>query len=294
MGSAADYGVLFDALRGVHWPARRSVVGTAAGRHHSRLRGVAPELSEYRPYRQGDEARRIDWKLLARSDRAYIRLADDRSIVPTTIIVDASASMAFPTVTRAKWSQAARLALGLAAVALADGDPVGLLVPTRGNTVTLEARTRRGVLAEMARMLSAVLPAESTSLAPAVRRARRTARLVVLSDFLIDEDSLLRDAREHIAAGGEVHVVHLVSREELEPSSRAVMATDPENPLVTRPLVDATRGEYMSAFAAWRDALARAWRSAGASYTLVEAEEPSERAVRRITATGAPSGAVEV
>src|SRR5687768_18613293 len=128
MGGAAGYGELLDALRGVTWPARRAARGSTSGTHRSRLRGVSPEFTEYRPYRQGDDPRRLDWKLLARSDRAYIRLADDHSVLATTIVVDASASMAFPTATLGKWRTACALAVGLAAVAHAGGDPVGLIV----------------------------------------------------------------------------------------------------------------------------------------------------------------------
>lgn len=89
------YGALLDAVRGVRWPARRPVPQGAPGAHHARSRGVAPEFAEYRPYRQGDDPKRLDWKLLARSDRAFVRLAPDHSVLGTTVVVDASASMDF-------------------------------------------------------------------------------------------------------------------------------------------------------------------------------------------------------
>src|SRR5688572_15250045 len=109
---------LFDSLRGLSWPTRRRALGALPGTHRSRLRGTAPELSEYRLYRQGDDPRQLDWKLLARSDRAYIRLAEDRSLLATWFVVDASASMAFPEETKGKWRLAVDVALGLASVAL--------------------------------------------------------------------------------------------------------------------------------------------------------------------------------
>src|SRR5215216_3124507 len=140
-----DYGPLFDALRGVHWPARRAVAGGATGAHQSRMRGVSAEFTEYRTYRQGDDPRRLDWKLLARSDRAYVRLATDRAVLPTTIVVDASASMAFPSDTLAKWRHAREIVVGLAAVAHADGDPVGLVAGGwRDTPLAVPPRTRRG------------------------------------------------------------------------------------------------------------------------------------------------------
>src|SRR3569832_1391218 len=106
MAAAGSYGALLDAVRGVHWPARRAVVSAVAGTHQSKLRGTSAEFTEYRLYRQGDAPRRIDWRLLGLSDRAYIRLATDRAILPTTLLLDASASMAFPVASREKWRRA--------------------------------------------------------------------------------------------------------------------------------------------------------------------------------------------
>ena len=284
MTSVGEYGPLLDALRGVHWRAQRRVAGAAAGLHQSRMRGAAPEFTEYRRYRQGDDPRRIDWRLMGRSDRVYIRLADDRSVMPTSIVLDASASMAFATPAFTKWLQARRIAVGLAAVTLGDGDPVGLVVSVSGQPVGLPARTRRGVLGEIARMVGALSPAGSPSLVPAMRRARGTTRLAIISDFLGDEEAVLREAGERLAAGSEVHAVHLVARQELEPPKRAMMATDPEDPAVLRPLVSEMLNEYASAFGEWREALAQRWRSTGAAYTMVTDDEAPEHAIRRIAA----------
>src|SRR5688500_12077207 len=179
---------LFDSLRGLSWPSRRRALGSLPGTHRSWLRGTAPELSEYRLYRQGDDPRQLDWKLLARSDRAYIRLAEDRSLLSTWFVVDASASMKFPEETRAKWTLAGDLTLGLASVALAAGDPVGLLVAHPAPPPRTPPRSRRGTLGEMAATLAAIEPAGSIPLAPLLADARPGVRLVVISDFLGDEE----------------------------------------------------------------------------------------------------------
>src|SRR4051795_11963883 len=154
MATVVPYGALLDAVRGVHWQARRAVTGAIAGTHHSKQRGTSAEFTEYRLYRQGDDPRRIDWRLLARSDRAYIRLATDRAVLPTTIVLDASASMAFPIATREKWRRAQEIAVGLAAVIHADGDPVGIAVADDiGGMRVVPPRTRRGVVGEIARVV---------------------------------------------------------------------------------------------------------------------------------------------
>jgi len=277
-----SYGALLDAVRGVHWQARRAVASPMAGTHHSKLRGTSAEFTEYRLYRQGDDPRRIDWRLLGRSDRAYIRLATDRAILPTMLVLDASASMAFPVATRAKWRRAQEIAIGLAAVVHADGDPVGVAVrDDRGLDRLVPPRTRRGVVGEIARVIDAAQPAGADPLAPRLA-ALRSARIAVITDLLGDADELLRAARVHLAAGGEVHLIHIVAREELEPPRRPILAADPEQPALQRLLVDSTRRAYEDAFGEWRAEMARRWRAAGAVYIEVVTDEPAPHAVRRI------------
>jgi uncharacterized protein (DUF58 family) len=275
-------GPLLDAVRGVHWPSRRAVAGGPAGTHQSKMRGTSAEFTEYRLYRQGDDPRRIDWRLLARSDRAYIRLATDRAVLPTTIVLDASSSMAYPLLSHDKWHQAQRIAIGLAAVVHADGDPIGVAVhDERGGRRVVPPRTRRGVVREIARVIDAAEPDGLDPLAPVVASIR-SARIAIITDLLGDADELLRAASVHVVAGGEVHLVHVVAREELDPPRRAILAADPEAPGVQRLLVDATRRGYLDAFREWRAAMATLWRAAGASYVEVVADEEAPHAVRRI------------
>ena len=286
MAAAASYGALLDAVRGVHWPARRTVSSYLPGAHHSTMRGTSAEFTEYRLYRQGDDPRRVDWRLLARSDRAYIRLANDRAVLPTTIVLDTSASMAFPVTTREKWRLAQDLAIGLAAVAHGDGDPVGVaLHDSRAKVAILPPRTRRDVVAEIARVVLAGAPGGSEPVAP-ILRALRTARLVLITDLLGDEEDALRAVRAHIVGGGEAHVAHVIAREELDPPRRTLLAADPEQGFVQRMLVESTRREYEERFASWRGDVARRWRAAGVSYTEVITDEPAPHAVRRIAASG--------
>jgi uncharacterized protein (DUF58 family) len=280
---------LLDELRGLRWPARRVAAATLPGAHRARLRSPGGEFSEYRAYRQGDDPRRLDWRLLARSDRAFIRLADDHALLPTVFVVDASASMAFPADgprRDAKWRTARSVVLGLSAVAHAAGDPVGLAVPGAGSGGRwLPPRARRGVVTELMRALDAVRPAGDAPLAPAVTHAvstTRGARLVVVSDLLGDGDATLRAATTHRAGGGEVYVIHVVDDAELDPPHSTRLAVDPENPTVRRALDDVSRAAYVAAFAEWRAATARAWRDAGATYAMVTTGEPPVRALRRI------------
>ena len=280
-----EYAPLLDAVRAIRWPARSAVRGGIPGAHTSRLRGISAEFTEYRPYRQGDETRRIDWKLFARSDRAYIRLSNDRAILPTMIVLDASASMAFPVATNGKWKLAAQLGVALGAVARNSGDPVGLVI-AGDEPLLLAPRMRRSVTHEIIRAVSGARPRGSTPLSPSVSIASQSGgRLVVVTDLLGDADELLTVASRLVAAGREVHAVHVIAREEIDPSTDAATVSDPEARDVRRALTSDTRDAYLAAFGAWRDRIAHEFSDAGVAYSAaIVGDETPEHLVRRITA----------
>jgi len=282
MSGAAGYGDLLDALRGVTWPARRATRGSTSGTHRSRLRGVSPEFTEYRPYRQGDDPGRLDWRLLARTNRAYLRITSDRATLSTLVLVDASASMAFPEKSLGKWNHARQLAIGLTSIAHASGDPVAVGVVTPHGTVRTAPRTRRGVVTECARVLDAAILIGEVDLSAAMHDAHAARRIVVISDFLGDLAPVLKPAHALLGEGGEVVAVHVVAREELSPSSDAILATDPERDEIRRALTPDTATAYAREFAEWREWLAREWRGAGAQYEMTVTDEPADRVVRRI------------
>lgn len=282
----SDYGPLLDALRGLRWPARRSVGAALPGAHRSRQRGTSGEFTEYRLYRQGDDPKQLDWKLLGRSDRAFVRLTDDRAVVATWLIVDGSASMAFPDADRAaiatKWSVARALAIGLGTVANASSDPVGLLVVSADGTTRLAARTRQGTMGEMARTLDALTCGGHAPLAPLLIMTPVSSRIVIISDLLGDLDALLRAAAQRTAAGAIVECVHVVAAEEITPPKGVYLASDPEHAEVQRVLDRRALVTYHAHFAEFRADAARRWRAAGAGYTEVRTDAPLPRLVRQV------------
>lgn len=285
-GMAPDFAALLDSVRGIRWPARFAVRGGIPGAHTSRMRGISAEFTEYRPYRQGDDLGRIDWRLFARSDRAYIRLSNDRAILPTTIVLDASASMSFPVASQGKWRLASQLAVGLAAVARSSADPVGLVIAREGTTVQLQPRTRQGVIHEMIRAIEDSGPVGAQPLSPALDAATRAAgRVVIITDFLGDADDLLNNAARAVVSAKEVHAIHIIAPEEIDPPKEALLVSDPEAPDVRRPLTRDARDAYLSAYGAWRDRIAHDWSDAGVAFTqAIVGEEEPDHLIRRITA----------
>ena len=277
------YGALLDSVRGLRWRARRASRIAVPGIHPSRVRGTSAEFTEYRAYRQGDDLRKIDWKLFARSDRAHVRISEERAVTPTFVVTDASASMAYPAGASSKWSVAQQLSAALISVAHSGGDPAGLIVPGSPRA-TIPPRTRRGIVAEAIRTLHEVSAAGDGTVAESlIAAARSSSRIAVVSDFLGDLDATIRAAREIIASGKDVYAVHIVAREELDPPDSISAVTDPENTAMRRSLGAESRAAYLRTFREWREATAARWLASGAAYrTVVIGEEPVSHSVRRI------------
>ena len=118
--------LLVHRLAGLGIGGRRVTVGAAGGAHRSPLKGASVEFRQRRPYAPGDEPRHIDWRVLARTDRAFVREFEDETDLRATLLLDASGSMAYGE-PASKFDYAARLAAALAFVLLSAAMPSRLL-----------------------------------------------------------------------------------------------------------------------------------------------------------------------
>lgn len=279
-GRTVDYGQLLERLRGVSWPAARRVSGTRPGTHASRLRGRAPELSEFRAYRQGDDPRDLDWKLLARSDRAFVRLSEDRAIHPTWLLLDASKSMAWPPESLGKWQALCAIAVGLTGIARQASDPVGAVVAGDGVPLFLGLTARPDVTERLIDLLKQVRFGTAEALPGTWRGLPTGGREVLISDLLGDEEVCRKLAAARIAAGSEVVTVHVISSSELEPPASLSRVVDPDSPSTVRIFDQGGRAAYRARLADWQQTARNSWIAAGARYIRVIAESDPAAAVR--------------
>ena len=170
---------------------RHVLAGLGHGIHAGRERGAGVEFSEYRAYAPGDEWRRVDWKLLARADRYYVREAERDSHVAAWLWLDASASMAEPSYQikglDKLWTARTALAC-VAAIAQRQGDAFGLVVCTDGRAdVTPAARGPRQlqrVFAALARASASGGLPDAAALKTALRIAATPAVVFAATDCL--------------------------------------------------------------------------------------------------------------
>jgi uncharacterized protein (DUF58 family) len=170
---------------------RHVLAGLGHGIHAGVERGAGVEFSEYRAYAPGDEWRRVDWKLLARADRYYVREAERDSHVAVWLVLDATASMAEPSrsidgLDKIGYARAILACIG--AIAQRQGDAFGLVVLSDGRTqFTPAARGPRQLHRILAQLQKAEpkgrLP-DAAALRSALHFARSPSLIVAASDFL--------------------------------------------------------------------------------------------------------------
>ena len=148
--------------------ARSPMEGSVSGRHQSPHRGSSVEFAEYRKYVTGDDPRHLDWRVVARSDRFYLKEFEADTNLRCYLVLDCSGSMAFG----GKLAYARRLAATLAYLAVHQGDAVGLTcgpreIPPRRNPAHLQHI--KTVLAEAAPAGPTHLIADLHALAEKIR-----------------------------------------------------------------------------------------------------------------------------
>lgn len=106
--------------------ARTVVDGFMLGVHQSPIPGVGLEFNQFRSYQPGDDVRRVDWKLFARSDRYYVRESEVETSIIVRFILDASASMLHQENNVSKFDYARFLIASLGYLAHQQGDAIGI------------------------------------------------------------------------------------------------------------------------------------------------------------------------
>src|SRR5689334_5302094 len=102
------------AIDDLELAARRVVEGLRAGGHRSPFHGFSADFQQHRPYRIGDDLKYLDWKVLARTDRLYSRQFRETTSMSVMLIIDASASMAYPEKGVSKFRYSSVIAASLA------------------------------------------------------------------------------------------------------------------------------------------------------------------------------------
>lgn len=269
-------------IQDLEWRARVVVEGFLSGLHKSPYHGFSVEFTEYRQYTPGDDPRYIDWKLYARSDRAYVKKYEDETNLRVHIILDKSASMNFGSLNYTKADYAISAAATLAYFLMGQRDAVGL---TTFDTATLEfvpARYRPRRLREL--LIAMEKPARNPGtnieapLRQAAERLRQRGVVVLISDFISDLESWIPHLNTLAAYGHEILLFQVVdpAEESLDLGSPAVFV-DAETKQRVYIDPDAAKKEYTKKFNEAQDRLKAACQRIGAHLSVARTDAPLER-----------------
>jgi uncharacterized protein (DUF58 family) len=184
------------SLARYRFATRQRIDGAYSGRHRSRQRGGAGEFVDYREYSAGEDLRRLDWKVLARTGRSYLRIYQDETNLNCTLAVDASASMRVgegpsPRGRGSKLDYVKYLTTALSHLIARGQDQVGLAVLSGGLRQFLPPGGTPMHVARLHEMIEHLSPHPARTMAEALRdvffRCQRRGVLMLASDFLVDD-----------------------------------------------------------------------------------------------------------
>jgi uncharacterized protein (DUF58 family) len=261
--------------------SRRLVEGAISGQHRSPFHGFNIEFASYREYSPGDDLRRLDWRVFARSDRHYIKQYEEESNAQVTFVVDASASMNYrgSGATLSKFDYAATLVVSLAMLLARQQDPVGLVLFDEEATTTLPPNATQAQVSVISGLLQRCVPARKTELGGLLRslsgRTRRRGLMVIVSDLFTDLDAVYDGLNRLRFLGHEVLVLQVLDRDETElPFDGPTVFRDIEGDEELFAEPGAFREAYRRAMREFLDGLGKECRGRGYDHVRFFNDEP--------------------
>lgn len=273
------------ALEGLRFAAKQRIEGTYTGRHVSRRIGGGGEFVDFREYSPGEDLRRLDWKVFARTGKAYVRLHQDETNLPCVLAMDVSQSMRLgegqtksPGLSKLEYAQ--YLSTALSHVIAGGQDQVGLAVLADELRDYVPPGGAATHVAHLHQLIERLETQPTTRMADAVRqlfsRVRARGVLLFLTDFLFDDLlEFFQAIRLFRSRQFEVILLHLVHPEEEQLPETGVYRFEG---LEGEGRVDCAtaeiRDEYARNFAAHLAKIRAHALAGGCDYRLVSLREP--------------------
>ncbi len=262
--------------------ARHPMEGTVSGMHKSPHRGSSVEFAEYRQYVPGDDLRRLDWRVLARTDRYYLKEFEAETNLRAYFALDLSGSMQFGSGSTTKLEFAQKLLATLAYLVIRQGDAAGLLGIGTDTVIDLPPRRNPSHLQLLLDSLPTLKSGGQTGLVEGLHelaeKVRRRGMIVIFSDCFCDVGALMSSLQHLCFNRHDVVVFHVLDPQELNfKFDRPLRFIDLEGPmtLVTEPSV--IRDEYLKHFRDFMDTLQKGCREFSIDYRRVLTTDDYEK-----------------
>ena len=270
---------LFLAMEDLSLAAQGIVEGAIQGLHRSPFRGFGAEFDSHREYQAGDDLRFLDWNLYARHGRYYTKQFQADTNLNLYLLVDATGSMGMQRSAVTKFRYAARAAAAMALLTRRSRDAAGLFLLRGGIAEALPPRSRPGQFDDIVGMLASTVPGGAAdvgkSLDAVIDTCRRKGIVVLFSDFLDQEETLMRALRVLRHQGHGVIAVQTLDPWECAlPEGGDFEFEDLETGQILRTGTPDIREGYARAVAEWRARLARECEEAGIRWVSTLTSEP--------------------
>ncbi len=201
--------------------ARGVVEGAISGLHSSPYKGFSVEFAEHREYTAGDDPRHIDYRMLARTDRLYIKQYEEETNMRIQILLDTSGSMGYSHDAKfSKLQYASYLTAVLSYLMTRQQDSVGLTTFDTKIRLDMPARSSPRHFNEMMRHLERIKPGQETDLAETLHllaaRFKKRCLIVLISDLYDDPDAVSRALHHFRHSRHEVIVFHVLDKAEID------------------------------------------------------------------------------
>jgi len=262
--------------------ARTVVEGFLSGLHRSPRLGASTDFAEHRGYMPGDDIRRVDWKLWARTDRFHVKEFEADTNTSVTVVLDISRSMAYGSRTPTKLDYGRFLAASLLYFCHGQRDRVGFVAIDDDVRafVPPSARHLPASLHEIERLRAGGAGALDAPLAKLAEHVRRRCIVVLISDFY-EPPERVADALGHLRGrGNDVIAFHLLDPAELDfPFEGAASFEDLETGARIPVVTDRLRAQYRAAVRTHIEALGTLLGRSGVDYTMVSTATPLDAAL---------------
>ncbi len=265
--------------------SRYVVEGNLAGAHRSPLRGPSSEFADHKAYGLGDDPKHIDWKVLARTDKYYVKRFEDETNLRVYIALDRSASMDYGSGDVTKFAHACHMAAAIGYVVVKTRDSVGLFLHADKVDARMEAGNSFQHLNNMLKTVQENPPGSGTGIADALHEiagsVRRRALIVVISDLLGDEEAIKVSLAHLRKQRHDVIILQVLDPAEIDLSLKKAselvdLETGEHLAVNPRGLAE----EYGKVFGAFLEGYQKTCAELGIDYRLARTDHPIEEFVR--------------
>ncbi len=277
---------LVEQLRHLQLTARSVVEGSTTGQHKSPGKGASVEFRQHRFYVPGDEPRHLDWRVLGRTDRPYVKEYDEETNLRCMLMLDCSGSMKYGRTLNTKFDYASRLAAALAFLMLSQTESVGLALFGVRVSQWLKPTAATHQLSRILESLERSAPQGESGVAVAMHevaeRLERRSLVIAVSDFF-SPSAQFREGLSHLRhRRHEVIVLQVTDRDEEEfpfDTWRRFKGLEGEKPYLVEPAL--VRERYLENFRRHRQQLRDACTALRAEYSSFVSDQPLAERVRQ-------------